>query len=219
MTSSENPVPEPQPGPGQPKYSERSYRSAAGVAGGVLMLAITLWLGIDAIVRGTGNTPWVALALMLLIVPLVVAFTLRPVVRAGDDRIVVRNPFRTVTATWGAVEGLRAGYSTELFAEGKKYQLWAVPVSMRARKRAARARTRAAAGEPVDPGTTPGGRLHDPDATRAWSDRVVDELRELAERHGGREGAPSEVTARWAFEVIAPAVAGAIVLIVVLAIG
>ncbi|MFI8184954.1 PH domain-containing protein [Actinacidiphila glaucinigra] len=215
MTSSENPAPEPQPDPGQPKYAERSYRSAAGVAGGVIMLAITLWLGIDAIVRGTGNTPWLALALMLLIVPLVFAFTLRPVVRAGDDRLLVRNPFRTVTASWGAVEGLRSGYSTELFVEGKKYQLWAVPVSMRARKRAARARTRAAAG---DPGATPGSRPG-ADATRAWSDRVVDELRELAERHGGREGVRSEVTVRWAYEVIAPAVAGAVVMIVLLAIG
>ncbi|MFF7676469.1 MULTISPECIES: PH domain-containing protein [Streptomycetaceae] len=217
MTSSENPAPEPQPDPGQPKYAERAYRSAAGVAGGVIMLAVTLWLGIDAIVRGTGNTPWLALALMLLIVPLVVAFTLRPVVRAGDDRLLVRNPFRTVTASWGAVEGLRSGYSTELFVEGKKYQLWAVPVSMRARKRAARARTRAAAAG--DPGATLGARPGAPDTTRAWSDRVVDELRELAERHGAREGAPSEVTVRWAYEVIAPAVAGAVVLIVLMAIG
>ncbi|WP_431960150.1 PH domain-containing protein [Actinacidiphila sp. bgisy160] len=217
MTSSENPVPEPQPDSGQPKYAERSYRSSAGVAGGVIMLAITLWLGIDAIVRGTGNTPWVALALLLLIVPLVVAFTLRPVVRAGDDRLLVRNPFRTITASWGAVEGLRSGYSTELFAEGKKYQLWAVPVSMRARKRAARAKTRAAAAG--DPGATLGSRPGTADATRAWSDRVVDELRELAERHGGRAGAQSEVTVRWAYEVIAPAVAGAVVLIVLLAIG
>ncbi|WP_431948881.1 PH domain-containing protein [Actinacidiphila sp. bgisy167] len=217
MTSSKNPAPEPQPGPGQPKYAERSFRSAAGVAGGALMLAITLWLGIDAIVRGTGNTPWVALALMLLIVPLIVAFTLRPVVRAGEDRILVRNPFRTISASWGAVEGLRAGYSTELFAEGRKYQMWAIPVSMRARKRAARAASRAATGG--EPGVTPGSRAGTEDATRAWSDRVVDELRELAQRHGGREGAPSEVTVRWAFEVIAPAVAGAVVLIVLLAIG
>lgn len=217
MTSSKNPAPEPQPDPGQPKYAERSFRSAAGVAGGALMLAITLWLGIDAIVRGTGNTPWVALALMLLIVPLIVAFTLRPVVRAGEDRILVRNPFRTISASWGAVEGLRAGYSTELFAEGRKYQMWAIPVSMRARKRAARARSRAATGG--EPGVTPGSRADATDATRAWSDRVVDELRELAERHGGREGAPSEVTVRWAFEVIAPAVAGAVVLVVLLAIG
>lgn len=217
MTSSENPAPEPQPDPGQPKYAERSYRSTAGVVGGVLMLAITLWLGIDAIVRGTGDTPWVALALLLLIVPLVVAFTLRPVVLAGDDRLLVRNLFRTVTAPWSAVEGLRSGYSTELFVEGKKYQLWAVPVSMRARKRAARAKTRAAAAG--DPGATLGSRPGATDSTRAWSDRVVDELRELAERHGGHEGAQGEVTVRWAYEVIAPAVAGAVVLIVLLAIG
>jgi hypothetical protein len=217
MTSSENPAPEPQPGPGQPKYAERSYRSAAGIAGGVLMLAIALWLGIDAIARGTDRTPWLALALLLLIVPLIVAFTLRPVVHAGDDRIRVRNPFRTITAPWGAVEGLRSGYSTELFAEGKKYQLWAIPVSMRARKRAARVKTRAAAAG--DPGATLRARPGAPDRTRAWSDQAVDELRELAEKNAARDTAQGEVTIRWAYEVIAPAVAGAIVLVVLLAIG
>lgn len=217
MTSSENPAPEPQPGPGQPKYAERSYRSAAGIAGGVLMLAITLWLGIDAMVRGTERTPWLALALMLLIVPLIVAFTLRPAVYAGDDRIRVRNPFRTVVAPWSAVEGLRSGYSTELFAGGKKYQLWSIPVSMRARKRAARARTRAAAAG--DPSATVHPHPGASDRTRAWSDQAVDVLRDLAEKHAARDTAQGEVTVRWAYEVIAPAVAGAIALVVLLAMG
>ncbi|MEU6340417.1 PH domain-containing protein [Streptomyces sp. NPDC046977] len=220
MTSSQTPAPDPQPDPGQPKYADRSYRSSAGIAGGVVMLAIALWLGIDAIVRGDGRTPWVALALLVLVVPLIIAFSLRPVVFAGEDRLRVRNPFRTIVAPWAAVEGLRAGYSTELFAGAKKYQLWAVPVSMRARKRAARAQSRAASGKA--PGATANGRFGAPDPaapTRAWSDQVVADLRELAEKNGGRGTAQGEVTVRWAYEVIAPAVAGAIALVVLLALG
>lgn len=217
MTSSETPAPDPQPGPGQPKYADRSYRSAAGIAGGVIMLAIALWLGIDAILRGDGRTPWAALALLVLVVPLITAFSLRPVVFAGEERLRVRNPFRTIVAPWAAVEGLRAGYSTELFAGGKKYQLWAVPVSMRARKRAARTRARSVAA--ADPGATLNKRLGASDSTRAWSDQVVDELRELAEKHAARDTAQGEVTVRWAYEVIAPAVAGAIALLVLLALG
>ncbi|MFF3563366.1 PH domain-containing protein [Streptomyces sp. NPDC002574] len=219
MTSSQTPAPDPQPEPGQPKYADRSFRSAAGIAGGVIMLAIALWLGIDAIVRGAGRTPWVALALLVLIVPLIVAFSLRPVVFAGEGRLRVRNPFRTITAPWAAVEGLRSGYSTELFAGGKKYQLWAVPVSMRARKRAVRAQARAGAAN--DPGAAASRRFggSDPVPTRAWSDRVVAELRELAEKNAGRDTAQGEVSVRWAYEVIAPAAAGAIALVVLLATG
>ncbi|MDX3071990.1 PH domain-containing protein [Streptomyces sp. NPDC088354] len=219
MTSSQTPAPDPQPEPGQPKYADRSYRSAAGIGGGVIMLAIALWLGIDAIVRGDGRTPWVALALLVLVVPLIVAFSLRPVVFAGEERLRVRNPFRTITVPWAAVEGLRSGYSTELFAGSRKYQLWAVPVSMRARKRAARAQARAASA--TESGTAPRGRLGASDSvpTRAWSDRVVAELRELAEKNAGRDTAQGEVTVRWAYEVIAPAAAGAIALVVLLATG
>ncbi|MFD3456426.1 PH domain-containing protein [Streptomyces sp. NPDC058691] len=217
MTSSQTPAPDPQPDPGEPKYADRSYRSTAGIAGGVLMLAIALWLCGDAIFRGEGRTPWAALALLVLIVSLIAAFSLRPVVYAGQERLRVRNPFRTITAPWAAVEGLRAGYSTELFAGGKKYQLWAVPVSLRARKRAARTRARAVAA--ADPGATLSKRPGATDSTRAWSDQVVDELRELAEKNARRDTAQGEVTVRWAYEVIAPAVAALIALVVLLAMG
>jgi hypothetical protein len=200
MTSPEKSAPTPTP------YAERTYRSASGVAAGVLMLALGGWLGGDAAFNGEGRTPWVALAGLLLAVPLVVAYTLRPLVSAGEERIRVRNPFRTVVAPWGAVTDVRSGYSTELFAGGKKYQLWAIPVSLRARKRAARRAVRAdtptAASEPV----------------RAWSDQAVDDLRELRERHGGSEAAQGAVTVRWAYEVIAPAAAGAVALAIVLAV-
>jgi hypothetical protein len=214
-------------GAGQPQYADRVYRSAAGVSGGILLLVLAAWLGGDAIVRGGGRTPWLALAALLLSVPLIIAFTVRPAVYAGAERIRIRNPFRTITLPWSAVDRLRASYSSELVAGTRKYQLWAIPVSIRARKRAARQTSRAmAAGDDPFGGSPPRrpgrGTVAAPgEPVRAWSDQALDELRELADRHPSpQEGEPRPDPAiRWCYELIAPAAAGAVVLVILLAIG
>ncbi|MFD7710773.1 PH domain-containing protein [Streptomyces sp. NPDC059785] len=198
-----------------PESKGRVYRSNGAIAGGVLLLAIAGWLGIDALVVGEGRTPWLALASLILCVPLVAAFTLRPAVFADEDRLRVRNPFRVVVLPWSAVGSLRSGYSNEVVAaSGTKYQLWAVPVSLRARKRAARRQARGAAAD--SSGATTAIAT---EPVRAHADQIMDHLRELAERRGNAEGAQGEVTVRWAYEVIAPAVAGAVLLAILLAVG
>ncbi|UGY93299.1 PH domain-containing protein [Streptomyces gobiensis] len=201
-----------------PTYADRCYRSGAALAGGVLLLALAAWLGGDAMIRGEGRTPVVAAAAMLFAVPLVVAFTLRPAVYAGPERLRIRNPFRTVTLPWATVDTVRAGYSSEVIADGKKYQLWAIPVSLRDRKKAQRHNERLASGRP---GGQPmrgllGMRHIEDSATerKAPSDEAVAELRELAERHADSTGTPS---ARWAYEILAPLVVGGIALVVILA--
>lgn len=234
MTSprSDRPTPPSGTGPGQPQYADRAYRSMAGMVGGAGLLVVACWLGGDAIANGKGHTPWLAIAGLLLAVPVIVALTLRPAVFANADRIRIRNPFRTITVPWSGVDGVRSSYSTELLAGGKKYQLWAIPVSLRARKRAAKQSARAAAAG--DDAFTPGGGRHptsrgrgrhpvagaDP-TVRAWSDQALAELRELAERHEGASGAEASdaPVVRWCWEVLGPAAAGAIVLIVLLSIG
>ena len=102
------------PGPGpaapqEPGYADRVYRSGPGIISGVLLLALAAWLIGDAVLKGTGRTPWVALAAAPVFVLPVIAYTLRPAVYANDRRLLVRNPLRTVVAPWAAVEGLRAG--------------------------------------------------------------------------------------------------------------
>ncbi|MET9758297.1 PH domain-containing protein [Streptomyces sp. NPDC006372] len=228
--------PEPQSPAPQPESEDRVYRSAPAIAGGVLLLALTAWLGIDAVISGEGRTPWLALALMLLIVPLVVAFTLRPAVYAGDDRLRVRNPFRVVVLPWGQIASLKSAYSNEAVTEsGAKYQLWAVPVSLRARKKAARREMRASAqarramGRDEGRGSALGMRAglgagagHDQVSdgpARAETDRIVDELRGLHEARREAETAQGEVTVRWAYEVLAPVVAGAVLVVVLLLVG
>ncbi|WP_167157425.1 MULTISPECIES: PH domain-containing protein [Streptomyces] len=204
--------------PAEPAYADRTYRSAPGIAGGALLLALALWLGVDAVVQGAGNAPWLSLAVLLWLVPLIVAFSFRPVVLASADRMLVRNPFRTITLPWASVADVRAGYSSEVFDQsGGKYQLWAIPVSLRQRKRAARRQSRDAAvdgqsGVSVTADVTDRARM-------APTDQSIRDLRDLAEEGASREGAQGPVSIRWAYEIIAPAVAGAVLFVVLLVIG
>ncbi|MEV5435682.1 PH domain-containing protein [Streptomyces sp. NPDC052682] len=227
-------TPEPQspaPQPSGPEFKDRVHRSAAGIAGGVLLLGVAGWFGIDAVLSGQGRTPWVALAALLLVVPLVVAFTLRPAVYVNDDRLRVRNPFRIVVLPWGQVATLKSGYSNEaVTTSGTTYQLWALPVSLRARKKAARREMRAAA-EQARGGT--GGRSRGlglggafglgsggpvPEGpVRAETDQIMDELRRLHADRQQAESAQGEVTVRWAYEILGPAAAGAVLLVILLA--
>ncbi|MFD9083066.1 PH domain-containing protein [Streptomyces erythrochromogenes] len=201
----------------EPVYDDRVYRSSMGVVSGVLLLALTAWLCGDAVVRGSGNTPWIALAAALCAVPLIVAFTIRPAVFANDDRMRVRNPFRIIELPWAAVDAVRSGYSAEVLAEGSKYQLWSVPVSLRERKKANRQRLRHEGLRDREE-RSPGERGRVPaEPMRASADRIVDELQRLAECGAERPGAQGSVRVHWSYEIIAPAVAGALLLIVLVA--
>jgi hypothetical protein len=211
---------QPKPQPTEPVYPDRVFRSLGGIAGGALLLAFILWLGIDALVNGHGDTPWLALAGLVTLLPLVMAFTLRPAVFANDDRMRVRNPFRTITLPWSCVQDVRASYSSEVFADGAKYQLWAVPVSLRRRKKAHTQQMREAAGRPEGLGRRgkPSAADTGRDTGPAPSDRTVSELRELAERGADRPTAQGTPEIRWAYEIIGPVAAGVVLLIVLLAV-
>ncbi|GAA2528554.1 MULTISPECIES: PH domain-containing protein [Streptomyces] len=234
MTSPEPQSPAPQPS--EPESRDRVFRSVPAIAGGVMLLAIAAWIGIDAVINGEGRTPWLALAVLLLVVPLVVAFTLRPAVYAGDDRLRIRNPWRVVVVPWGRVASLRSAYSNEVLTEsGAKYQLWAVPVSLRARKRAARREMRATAqarrrlGQDGGRGGALGSRsgagggydagpMSD-GPVRAETDRIMDDLRALHEDRREAASAQGEVTVRWAYEILGPALAGAVLVLILVAVG
>ncbi|MEU6663599.1 PH domain-containing protein [Streptomyces sp. NPDC046821] len=208
-------TPNSQPSVTQPVVAERAYRSPAGVAGGVLLLGMAAWLGSDALITGDGRTRLLAVAGLLFIVPLVVAFTVRPAVYANEDRLKVRNPFRIITLPWAVVADFRAAYSSEVFTEGgDKYQLWAIPVSIRDRKKANRR-----------PSGRKGGGIFGAQAAdsgvprKAAGDRSMDELRELAKEYADRPSAKGEPAVRWAYEIIAPTVVGAVMLGVLFGLG
>ena len=215
MTTPDQPAP--VQGPTPPESPDRVYRSPSSLVAGVLLLGLGGWLGGDALIVGHGRAPWLALAMLLFAVPLVIAFTLRPAVFANDHRLRVRNPFRVVVLPWGAVAGFRSGFSNEVVVEsGAKYQLWAVPVSLRARKRANRAKMREA-GEAGGGG----GRMSliPPGPTRAQNDQTMDDLGQLWEAREKATTSQGEATVKWAYEIMAPAAAGAVLLAILLAAG
>lgn len=197
----------------EPAYDDRVYRSPMATVTGVVLLALLGWLCGDAVVRGSGNVPWIALAVALCLAPVIVAFTVRPAVFANDDRLRVRNPFRIIELPWAAVDTVRARFSAEVLAEGATYQLWSVPVSLRERKKA----NRRQAGRLGSGGSQ--ARTPEEEVRRAAADTTVNELRELQERGASRPGAQGPVKVSWSYEVIAPAVIGALILIVLLATG
>ncbi|MFB7506107.1 PH domain-containing protein [Streptomyces broussonetiae] len=235
MTTPDHQSPAPQPP--LPVAKDRIYRSPMALAGGVLLLAVIAWLGFDALIQGRGRTPWLALAGMILVVPLVIAFTLRPAVFAGEDRLRIRNPFRVIGIPWGEIAALRSGYSNEVVDKaGRKYQLWALPVSLRGRKKAEARKARAAADaargdRPAGRGLGglgaggmglfgggAGGSITPTGATRAETDQAMDDLRELLEQRGEAESAQGEISVRWAYEVAAPVVAGAVLMVILFAV-
>ncbi|MEW2069514.1 PH domain-containing protein [Streptomyces sp. NPDC007346] len=212
--------------PAEPQFADRTYRSTSALVCGVLLLVLLAVMAGDALFQGKGQAPWLALAALLTAVPLIVAFTLRPAVFVNDERIRVRNPFRTIRLPWTEVADVRAGYSSELIAAGgAKYQLWAVPVSLRDRKRASRAAARVPHKDAYgrfSPGAGAGSDAHQHTAPPiAAADQTIMELRGLAERAGEPTGESTGTTGsvRWAYEVIAPAVAGAVLFVVLWAIG
>jgi hypothetical protein len=213
------------PAPGKPAYADRVYRSGGGIAGGVLVLVLVLWLGIDALVSASGRAPWLALAAMLFVVPLLVAFTVRPAVFAGEDQVRIRNPFRSISVPWGAMKHIRARFSTELFThDGAKFQMWAVPVSLRQRKRADRRMGRLERSAPASSASRQAAlsfSAADGEPKLAQADQALVEMRELADRALAKDTAQAKgaPVVRWAYEVIAPAVAGAVLLIILIALG
>ncbi|MFJ5706135.1 PH domain-containing protein [Streptomyces sp. NPDC093105] len=218
MTSPTPSEPTPEPNP-EPTHADRVYRSSFGIAGGVFLLALTLVFAADALVRGEGRAPWLALAGLLLAVPLITAFTIRPAVYANEDRLRIRNPFRAVLLPWASVADVRAGYSSEVFTtDGVKYQLWAVPVSLRQRKKAARRAARASQDDPSGR-TSVTADVRDDASRVAPSDQNVADLREMAETYQGRPGAQGAPQVRWAYEIIVPAVVGLVLLVVLGATG
>ncbi|MEZ0065324.1 hypothetical protein ABIA32_001320 [Streptacidiphilus sp. MAP12-20] len=212
-----------------PTFHDKTYRSVGGIFGGGLLLAVMLWLCIDAMVKGAGTAPALAASVLVLGVPLIVAFTLRPVVRSGADRLLVRNPFRTIEAPWGAIESVTATLSVELKAGGRKFVIWALPVSLRQRKRAGR-RAMIATGDRGQLASSRGGggrfgaamQPSPSGPTQASADKAALELNEKADTARGKlvaDAAVPEVKVTWTWWLIAPIAAGALALIILLATG
>jgi len=130
--------PGPLPGPAE---KPTVYRGTGAVFGGALVLLFCLGGGIDLLIEeGTVDLPGVSV--MFLVAALAFAYGVYPAALSGPHALVVRNPLRTLTIPWGVVTKLSAQLSFIAFTTTQRYTVWAVPVSIRERRRAERSRMR-----------------------------------------------------------------------------
>jgi hypothetical protein len=212
------------------------------VVSGALLLALLLWLCLDALFQGSGRTPWEAAAGIVLFVPLISAYTIWPCVRSNAERMIVRNPLRTVTLPWTEVESVTAALSVEVRTAEQKFQVWALPVSLRQRKRDSRRAMRAVGDDSLQTprrgrrystsrtgsdfpvggpglrsrGNVPSASYGAADPSRAWADQAVSELNELREKADRTRPSATGTTVVWTWWLIAPIVVGAVALVTLL---
>ena len=117
------------------------YRGPGAMFGGVIVLLFCLGGSIDLIVE-EGTVDLVGAAVMLLVAAFAFAYGVYPAAFSGRDTLVVRNPLRTITLPWGMVTRLSAQLSFIAHTASQKYTVWAVPVSIRDRRKAERNRIR-----------------------------------------------------------------------------
>lgn len=125
----------------EPAEKPTTYRGPGAIIGGVIVLAFTLAGSIDLLVE-EGAKDIVGAAIMLVVASLAFAYGVYPAAYSGRDSLVVRNPLRTITLPWGIVTKLAAQLSFIAFTSDTKFTVWAVPVSLRERRRAERNRLR-----------------------------------------------------------------------------
>ncbi|MFF3517541.1 PH domain-containing protein [Streptomyces sp. NPDC002573] len=156
---------------------------------------------------------------------------MRPAVFANDHRLRIRNPFRTITLPLGAVSGLRAGHSSEVFDQiGSKYQSWAIPVSSRGLRQAGRERVRLAESSLIPGGSVPdrrglfdAGRPDRPNAEaeglRSRCDRTNGQPACAPGGRGHAQGGPGAARGALGVRDPPPAAAGLVLMLVLLAVG
>jgi hypothetical protein len=212
------------------------YRGLGALIGGALVTLFCLGGAIDLIIE-EGRADLIGAAILFLVAALAFAYGVYPAAFSYEDRLVVRNPMRTITLPWSAVTNLTAKLSFVAHTEQARYTVWAVPVSLRERRRAERTRLRelsrqeremararrnaGAAGYGLDHGPSRRGGFEAIEKL-SFADQAVSEMNERIEqwneRHKSGASAEPAAVARPAISpslpTIVPVAAGLIFLIV-----
>ncbi|MBS2961767.1 PH domain-containing protein [Actinocrinis puniceicyclus] len=166
------------------------YRGAAALIGGA---AVVLFCGlgsIDLLVE-SGTRDLVAAAVLMLVTVLAGLYGVYPVAFSWTDRLVVRNPFRTVVLPWDTVTDLSARLSFVAHTETRQFTVWAIPVSLRERRRAERHRIQelsyaqrmAKRGVSADMLQSRPRRPQDPAERLSFADQAIAEMNARREAH------------------------------------
>jgi hypothetical protein len=123
----------------QPAEKPTAYRGAGSLIGGGL---ITLFCGFGAIDLAVeaGTRDLTGVSILTLVAVFAALYGVYPAAFAWQDRLVVRNPFRTIELPWSAVTDLSAGLSFIAHTETRRFTVWSIPVSLRDRRKSERQR-------------------------------------------------------------------------------
>lgn len=117
------------------------YRGSGALLGGAIVFLFCVGGALDLIIEeGTADLP--GASIMLLVASLAFAYGVFPAAFSHSDALVVRNPLRTIRMPWSIVTKLTAQLSFIAFTPSQRYTVWAIPVSLRDRRKAERARLR-----------------------------------------------------------------------------
>jgi hypothetical protein len=125
--------------PPEPAEKPTVYRGPGAFVGGAIVLLFCVGGAVDLMAEeGRADLP--GAAVLLLVASLAFAYGVYPAAFSRRDTLVVRNPMRTIRLSWGAVTRMTAQLSFIVFTARTKYTVWAVPVSLRDRRKAERNR-------------------------------------------------------------------------------
>lgn len=159
------------------------YRGPAALIGGALVVLFCGFGAIDLLIE-SGTQDLVAAAVLALVAVLAGLYGVYPAAFAWNDRLVVRNPFRTIELPWEAVTDLSARLSFMAHTESRRFTVWAIPVSLRERRRSERHRLRdlsqqqrlAKRGVPTDMLQSRNRRPYDPVDRLSFADQAIEEM-------------------------------------------
>ena len=207
------------------------YRGPGALIGGAIVVLFCVGGALDLIIEeGTADLP--GASVMLLVAALAFAYGVYPAAFSGSDTLVVRNPLRTITLPWAIVTKLTAQLSFIAFSTTQRYTVWAVPVSLRDRRKAERSRLRELArqsrggqqSQQLFGGSRPSATGHDIDRL-SYADQAVTEMHARREAWCNANGVDPEVeptsteapTITWNVVTIAPILACLVLVIVAFA--
>ena len=159
------------------------YRGPAALIGGAVVVVFCAFGAIDLLVE-SGTQDLVAAAILTLVAVLAALYGVYPAAFAWNDRLVVRNPFRTIELPWDAVTDLSARLSFMAHTESRRFTVWAIPVSLRERRRVERHRLKdlsqsqrlASRGVPADMLQSVNRRPYDAADRLSMADQAIEEM-------------------------------------------
>jgi hypothetical protein len=172
------------------------YRGVGAILGGGLAALFCLYGAIDLLVEA-GSADLLGSAILLLVVVLAFFFGVYPAAFSNQDGLLVRNPFRTIRLPWSAVTELSARLSFVAHTEGARYTVFAIPVSLRERRKADKQRlktlaqvqreSRRGGGRGAEPFGGPRPSHHEDHIERlAFADQAINEMDERRRAYAAR---------------------------------